>query len=98
MTDPTSRQRGRPKWTGQQLSQGRKHLVMSPSWGSTPRQIDRLTVSCNMTLTCLHEEPELTDLFPSAVQWPAQSASLLWVEPPERGLSEDVVTAALRCL
>jgi hypothetical protein len=27
MTYPTSRLRGRPKWTGQQLSQRRKHLV-----------------------------------------------------------------------
>jgi hypothetical protein len=51
MTDKlqTRSQRGRPKRTGQHLSQIRKYLVISTSWGSTPRQTDWLTVSYSKT-------------------------------------------------
>jgi hypothetical protein len=37
---PSSRQRGRPTWAGQQLSNKKKYLAMSPRRGSTPRQAD----------------------------------------------------------
>jgi hypothetical protein len=40
MTDPTSRQRGRPTWTGQKLSSKKNYLVNSPRRSSTPRQTD----------------------------------------------------------
>jgi hypothetical protein len=50
-TDPSSRQRGRPTWTGQWHSNKKKNLVMSLRRGSTPRRTDSPTVSCNGTLT-----------------------------------------------
>jgi hypothetical protein len=50
MTDPTSRQRGRPTWTKHKMSTSNKYLVMSSRWGSTPRRTDRLTVGRNVTL------------------------------------------------
>jgi hypothetical protein len=36
-TDSSSRQRGRPTKTRPKLSKSSKYLVMSPTWGSTPR-------------------------------------------------------------
>jgi hypothetical protein len=52
MTDPTSRQRGRPQMTRQKLSTTKIYLwSTSPRLGSTPRHTDWLTVSCDVTLT-----------------------------------------------
>jgi hypothetical protein len=56
MTDPTSRQRGRPTKYRTTifryiLSKGTKHLVTSPSVGSTPRHTDWQTVNRKITLT-----------------------------------------------
>jgi hypothetical protein len=50
MTDPTSRQRGRPQMKRQKLSKKKRSLVKSPRLGSTPRLTYWLTVSCNVTL------------------------------------------------
>jgi hypothetical protein len=56
MTDPTSRQRGRPikyrTTTYRYLpSKGKQHLVTSPRVGSTPRRTDWQTVNHKITLT-----------------------------------------------
>jgi hypothetical protein len=53
MTDPPSRQGGRPKKNKDHNSQhiGLKNLVMSPRMGSTPTRTGWLTVSRNVTLT-----------------------------------------------
>jgi hypothetical protein len=51
MTDPTSRQRGRPQMTRQKLKKKKRSLVKSPRLGSTPRLTDWLTVSRKVTLT-----------------------------------------------
>jgi hypothetical protein len=56
MTDPTSRQRGRPTryrtTTFRYIpSKGKQHLVTSPRVGSTPRRTDWQTVNRKITLT-----------------------------------------------
>jgi hypothetical protein len=51
MTDPSSRQRGRPTLTKQEISDSNKNLVLGPTWGLTPGLTGRLTVSRNVTLT-----------------------------------------------
>jgi hypothetical protein len=52
-TDPTSRQRGHPTETRQQLWRrgGNRNLVTCPRAGSTPRHTDCPSVSRNVTLT-----------------------------------------------
>jgi hypothetical protein len=52
-TTPSSCQRRRPTKTRPYLSKSNKYLVMSPTWGSTLRLTDWLTVNCNVTLTLL---------------------------------------------
>jgi hypothetical protein len=55
-TDPTSRQRGRPTSTNPQLSKNnekekRRSWSLVPDGCLTSRQIDRLTIGYNITLT-----------------------------------------------
>jgi hypothetical protein len=51
MTDPFSRQRGRPTSTKPQLSNNNKNLVLGPRRDLTPRPAGLLTVDRNVTLT-----------------------------------------------
>jgi hypothetical protein len=59
MTDPSSRQRGRPTKTRPQLSNSNKLLVMSPRWGSTPRLTDWLTDWPSVAMWLWLEESKL---------------------------------------
>jgi hypothetical protein len=51
MTDPSSRQRGRPTSTKAQLSHSSKSLVLGPRRVLTPRLTGQVTVRRNATLT-----------------------------------------------
>jgi hypothetical protein len=51
MTDPSSRQRGRPTSKKLQLPDSNKYMVLGPRWGLTPRSSGRMTVGRNVTLT-----------------------------------------------
>jgi hypothetical protein len=58
MTDPSTRQRGRPISTIPHLSDSNKYvyLVLDPRWGVKPRLTGRLTVGRNVTLTWSQSE------------------------------------------
>jgi hypothetical protein len=56
MTDPYSRQRGRPISTKQQLTDSNNNLVLGPRRGLTSRLTGRLTVSRSVILTWLISE------------------------------------------
>jgi hypothetical protein len=51
MTDPSSRQKGRPTSTELQMPDSKKNLILDPSRGLTPRLTDRVTNGRNVTLT-----------------------------------------------
>jgi hypothetical protein len=51
VSDPSSRQTGRPTSTKPELSKSNKNLVLGLWWGLRPRQTGRLTVGRNVTLT-----------------------------------------------